>query len=159
LLAPGDDGPLAKLGPEPDSDEFKELIRTGEDGRRVHGLLRDQRWVAGIGRGYSDEALHRAQISPYASLKSLDADTRERLLVAIEEVLSEGLAGERKRTGGLPAKLSDRWTIHGLWGKPCPRCGETMRRVSFEGYEMTYCAVCQTGGKVLADRRLSKLLK
>ena len=74
VLAPGDDGPLERLGPEPDSDEFAEIILHGDDRRRVHTLLRDQRTVSGVGRGYADDALWRARLSPYASLASLDDD-------------------------------------------------------------------------------------
>src|SRR5262249_57753189 len=101
VLAPDDDGPLERLGPEPDSDEFAELILHGDDGRRVHTLLRDQRTVSGVGRGYADDALWRAQLSPYASLKSLDADQRAALLDAVRAVMADGLSRERGRTGGL----------------------------------------------------------
>ena len=159
VLAPGDDGPLVGLGPDVDSDEFAEWVRTADDGRRVHTILRDQRTVAGMGRGYTDDALHRAKVSPYASLKSLKPDERERLLDAIRHVLAGGLEHERARTGGLPNKLGDHWIVHHKHGEPCPTCGDTMQRVSYESYEVTYCPTCQTGGKVLADRRLSRLLK
>jgi formamidopyrimidine-DNA glycosylase len=162
VLAPGDDGPLEGLGPEPDAPEFAELIRTSTSTRRLHSDLRDQRVVAGIGRGWGDDILHRARLSPFASLGSLSAEERERLLAATTSVLDEALALERARTGGLSeAKLGGRFAVHGRFGQPCPSpgCGDTMRRVSFESYEMTYCASCQTGGKVLADRRLSRLLK
>jgi formamidopyrimidine-DNA glycosylase len=159
VLAPGEAGPLERLGPEPDSSEFTDLIRTGEDSRRIHTMLRDQHTVAGIGRGYSDDILHRARLSPYATLSSLDDEQRERLLVAVGEVLAEGLTEERKRTGGLPAKLGDHWIVHGRYGTPCPRCGDDLRRVSYESHEVTYCPTCQTGGKVLADRRMSRLIK
>jgi formamidopyrimidine-DNA glycosylase len=162
VLAPGDDGPLEGLGPEPDSPEFAELIRTSTSTRRLHSDLRDQRVVAGIGRGWGDDILHRARLSPFASLGSLNAEERERLLVATTTVLDEALALERTRSGGLSeAKLGGRFAVHGRFGQPCPApgCGDAMRRVSFESYEMTYCASCQTGGKVLADRRLSRLLK
>ena len=159
VLAEGDDGPLAGLGPEPFSDEFAALVLEGEDGRRVHTILRDQRTVAGIGRGYSDDILHRARISPYESLKSLDAERRAGLLEATRTLLDEGLALERKRTGGLPTKVGDHWVVHGRHGTPCPRCGTELRRVSYESYEVTYCPACQTGGKVLADRRLSRLVR
>ena len=159
VLAEGDDGPLAALGPEPFSPEFAALILAGTDSRRVHTLLRDQRTVAGIGRGYSDDILHRACISPYDSLASLDADRRQALLTAVHEVLDEALVLERKRVGGLPTKIGDHFTVHGRHGTPCPRCGEDLRRVSYESYEVTYCPNCQTGGKVLADRRLSRLVR
>ena len=97
VLRRGDDGPLATLGPEPFSDEFAALIRDGQDGRRLHTMLRDQRTVAGIGRGFSDDILHRAQLSPFATLKSLGSDDRERLLDATHKVLNEALDLERRR--------------------------------------------------------------
>ena len=159
VLSPGDDGPLANLGPEPDSKEFADLIRTGTDTRRVHTMLRDQHSVAGIGRGYSDDILHRARLSPYASLGSLTDEQRETLLTSVQEVLEEGLLEERKRTGGLPPKLGDHWIVHGRYGTPCPRCGADLRRVSYESHDVTYCPQCQTGGKILADRRMSRLIK
>jgi formamidopyrimidine-DNA glycosylase len=159
VLAPGEDGPLEKLGPAPDSPVFAEMVRTGDDTRRIHTMLRDQRTVAGIGRGYADDILHRARLSPYATLASLNAEQRETLLAAVGEVLAEGLTEERKRTGGLPPKLGDHWIVHGRYGTPCPRCGADLRRVSYESHEITYCPQCQTGGKILADRRMSRLIK
>jgi formamidopyrimidine-DNA glycosylase len=159
VLGPGDDGPLVVLGPEALSEEFRELLRTSGDRRRVHTILRDQRTVAGVGRGYTDDILHRAKLSPYASLASLDAEERERLIVAVQEILDAGLAKERLRTGGLPSKLGDGWVVHKASGEPCPACGDTLKRVSYESHEVVYCPACQTGGKVLADRRLSRLLK
>jgi formamidopyrimidine-DNA glycosylase len=160
VVGEGDDGPLEKLGPEPDSDEFAELVATGTDGRRIHTLLRDQRTVAGVGRGYADDALHRARLSPYASLKGLDAEERARLLDAVRSVLADGLERERTRTGGLSEnKLGGHFVVHGKAGVPCPVCGADLKRVSYESHEVVYCPQCQTGGKILADRRLSKLLK
>jgi formamidopyrimidine-DNA glycosylase len=159
VLAKDDEGPLAKLGPEPTSDEFESLIMTSTDGRRIHTLLRDQRTVAGVGRGYADDSLHRAKLSPYASLKSMTEPERKELVKAIREVMAEGLEHERKRSGGLPTKIGDHWIVHGRFGEPCPRCGETLQRVSYESHEIAYCPKCQTEGKILADRRLSRLLK
>ena len=159
VLAPGDDGPLVRLGPEPGMPEFDELIATSDDGRRVHTILRDQRTVSGIGRGYTNDALHRAHLSPFASLKSLGTAERARLLAAITDVLDEGLALERRRQGGLPNKVGDHWVVHKRHGEPCPACGAVLQRISYESHEVTYCPPCQTGGKVLADRRLSRLLK
>jgi formamidopyrimidine-DNA glycosylase len=159
VLAGGDEGPLAKLGPEPDSAEFERLVLEGDDGRRVHTILRDQRTVAGIGRGYSDDILHRAKLSPYESLRSLGRDKRAALLEAVRGVLSEALEVERRRSGGLPTKIGDHFTVHGRYGQPCPVCGDDLRRVSYESHEVTYCPTCQTGGKVLADRRLSRLIR
>ena len=160
MLAPGDDGPLAGLGPEPDSDEFAALVRDGDDKRRIHTWLRDQHTVAGIGRGYSDDVLWRAKLSPYATLTTLDAAQREELLDAVHAVLADGRELERKRTGGLSEnKLGEHFEVHGRWGSPCPRCGATLERISYESHEVTYCPACQTGGKTLADRRRSRLLK
>jgi formamidopyrimidine-DNA glycosylase len=159
VLPPGEEGPLDKLGPEPDSEEFATLIREGSDNRRVHTMLRDQRTVAGLGRGYTDDALHEARLSPYASLKSLDRAERERLFEAIDKVLTDGLETERKRAGGLPTKVGDHWVVHKRSGHPCPRCGADLRRVSYESHEVTYCPACQTGGKILADRRMSRLIR
>jgi formamidopyrimidine-DNA glycosylase len=160
VLAAGDDGPLEKLGPEPDSDEFAEVILHGTDKRRVHTVLRDQRTLSGIGRGYADDVLHRAKLSPYATLASLDADSRQRLLDAIREALASALEAERGRTGGLSEpKLGERFRVHNRSGTPSPECGDGMRRVSYEAYEITYCPTCQTDGKVLADRRMSRLVK
>jgi formamidopyrimidine-DNA glycosylase len=159
VLAEGDDGPLEKLGPEPDSPEFEALVLEGADGRRVHTILRDQRTVAGIGRGYSDDILHRAKLSPYASLDKLGADERRTLLDAVREILADGLEKERQRGGGLPTKIGDHFTVHGRYGTPCPVCGDDLRRVSYESREVTYCPTCQTGGKILADRRLSRLIR
>jgi formamidopyrimidine-DNA glycosylase len=159
VLAEGDDGPLAKLGPEPGSRAFEALVLGSEDGRRVHTVLRDQRTVAGIGRGYSDDILHRAKLSPYAVLGSLDADQRRTLLDAVRSVLDEALELERRRTGGLPTKIGDHFAVHGRAGESCPVCGNDLRRISFESHEIAYCPTCQTGGKVLADRRLSRLVR
>jgi formamidopyrimidine-DNA glycosylase len=159
VVAAGDDGPLEGLGPEPDSDAFAELVLSGNDRRRVHTILRDQRTVAGIGRGYTDDALHRARLSPYVTLGQLDGEERRRLVESVRDVLAEALEVERRRGGGLPTKLGDHFTVHNRYGQPCPRCGDDLRRVSFESHEITYCPTCQTGGKVLADRRMSRLVR
>ena len=159
VLEPGEQGPLAELGPEPTSPEFAAWLETSADTRRVHTILRDQRTVAGIGRGYADDVLHRARLSPYASLVSLGPDERARLAQAIDEVLAAALVTERKRTGGLPTKMGEKFSVHGRAGSACPVCGDDLRRVSYESHEVVYCPTCQTGGKVLADRRLSRLLR
>ena len=160
VLAPGDNGPLERLGPEPDSEEFAELILRGDDRRRVHTILRDQRTVSGVGRGYADDALWHARLSPYATLASLDDDARARLLTAVREVMAQGVERERTRSGGLSKpKLGDHFDVHARYGTPCPRCGEILRRVSYASHEVAYCPACQTGGKVLADRRMSRLVK
>jgi formamidopyrimidine-DNA glycosylase len=159
VLPEDDDGPLEKLGPEPYDEAFADLVRTSEDRRRLHTLLRDQRTVAGIGRGYADDILHRARLSPFTSLGSLTADERESLLNAVREILDPALEVERQRTGGLPTRLGDHFLVHGRHGYPCPRCAGDLRRVSYESHEVTYCPTCQTGGKILADRRLSRLVR
>jgi formamidopyrimidine-DNA glycosylase len=150
---------MGKLGPEPFSDDFAAMMLEGSDPGRVHAMLRDQRRVAGIGRGYSDDILHRAKLSPFRSLTALSQEERLRLLDSVRSVLTEGLDVERTRQGGLPPKLGDHWIVHGRAGTPCPVCGSDLRRVSYESHEVTYCPTCQTGGRILADRRLSRLLK
>jgi formamidopyrimidine-DNA glycosylase len=160
VLGPGDDGPLAGLGPEPGSAAFRDFFLTSGDRRRVHTILRDQRTVSGVGRGYADDALHRAQLSPYAALASLSEQERVRLVDAVEAVIADALERERQREGGLSApKLGEHFTVHGKAGLPCPVCGDDLKRVSYESHEVVYCPRCQTGGKVLADRRLSRLVK
>ena len=159
VLGPGDDGPLVVLGPDITSAEGEALLLGGDDRRRIHTLLRDQRTVAGVGRGYSDDILHAARLSPYATLAGLGADQRARLVEAVRQVLADGLAAERTRSGGLPPKVGDHWIVHGRAGEPCPRCGADLRRISYESHEVTYCPPCQTAGKILADRRLSRLVR
>lgn len=159
VLAEGNDGPLAKLGPEPTSKEFETLALEGTDARRIHTILRDQRTVAGIGRGYADDILHAARLSPYATLALLGEPERRALFESVRTVLAGALEIERERTGGLPAKIGDHFTVHGRHGGPCSRCGSDLRRVSYESYEVTYCPKCQTGGRVLADRRMSRLIR
>jgi formamidopyrimidine-DNA glycosylase len=159
VVGPGEPGPLVKLGPEPLSEEFETLVLKGSDGGQLHPMLRDQRRVAGIGRGYGDDILHRAGLSPFRSLTSLDGPERWRLLESVRSILAEALEVERGRSGGLPTKLGDHFIVHGKAGTSCPVCDDDLRRVSFESHEITYCPSCQTGGKILADRRLSRLLR
>ena len=161
VLAPGDEGPLADLGPEPGSDEFAELhpdqhLEPPPD----HRPARPARRVghrAGLGRRH----LAPGQALAVRLAGLAQPEQREALLAAALEVLDEALELERHRTGGLSeSSLGGRFKVHGRFGEPCPTpCGDTLRRVSFESYEMAYCPTCQTGGKVLADRRLSRLLK
>ncbi len=138
-----------------------DLLPASTGGRPRGGVVRfrDQRQVAGIGRGYADDILHRAKLSPYRSLASLERPERDRLLEAVRNVLSEALEAERRRIGGLPTKLGDHFGVHGRYGTPCPVCGADLRRVSYQSHEVTYCPNCQTGGKILADRRLSRLVR
>jgi formamidopyrimidine-DNA glycosylase len=160
LLAPADEGPLATLGPEPGTPAFAEHLATSDDPRHLHTVLRDQHAVAGIGRGYADDILNRAGLSPFASLRSLGPEQRGRLIETAEAVLDEGLAAERTRSGGLSeARLGGAFAVHNHAGEPCGRCEETLQRVRFDSYEIVYCPQCQTKGHVLADRRMSRLLR
>jgi formamidopyrimidine-DNA glycosylase len=160
ILGPGDDGPLAALGPEVTGDAFRTLLLESDDNRRLHTVLRDQRFASGIGRGYADDALNRAGLSPFASLRSLDLAQREGLLAAVEATLAAALEEERTRTGGLSAaRLGERFAVHNRAGEPCPRCGGALARVSYASHEVVYCPPCQTGGRTYADRRLSRLLR
>ncbi len=160
VLAPGDDGPLTTLGPEAGTEDFAQLVMSTDTTQRVHTWLRDQHVIAGLGRGYTDDILHRARLSPFASPGSLDSPGRERLVNAVREVLAEGLARERERTGGLSeARLGDRFAVHGRKGEPCPRCGTPLSAISYATHEVNYCSTCQTAGRVLADRRMSRLLR
>jgi len=160
VLGAGDDGPLAVLGPEPDDPAFAQLLRNGDSARRIHTVLRDQRNVAGLGRGYTDDVLNRVGISPFAPLRTLTPGQRDALVDAVRQVIDDALSQERTRTGGLSdPKLGLRFAVHNRVGRPCPRCGTPLLRVSYESHEIVYCAPCQTKGRVLADRRLSRLLR
>jgi formamidopyrimidine-DNA glycosylase len=146
---------LAHLGPEAATiatDELAAILR-GE-GRRLHPLLRDQRALAGIGRGWSNEILHRVRLSPYALSTELSDDEVERLAETIRGTLAEGL---ELRLRGASDKKAHR--IHNRLGEPCPACGTPIARVDFEEHTIFYCPSCQTGGRVLKDRRLSRLLR
>jgi formamidopyrimidine-DNA glycosylase len=155
---------LDGLGPEPLDPEFDAAALDAmldARPRQLNSLLRDQRVVAGIGRAFADEILHAAQLSPFAISNRLDADARARLLQAIREVLAHGIeACAAKQGTRLPAKNDARpLHIHGHDGEPCPRCGAELRFVDFESNRIVYCPACQTGGRELADRRLSRLLR
>jgi formamidopyrimidine-DNA glycosylase len=160
VLDTDDDGPLATLGPEPDDPAFVTAILEGDSTRQVHTLLRDQHFVAGIGRGYADDALNRARLSPFVSLRALSEAEREGLVGAVQTVFAEALERERTRTGALSEpRLGERFLVHNRTAEPCPNCTEPLRSVRFESHEVVYCPRCQTKGKVLADRRLSRLLR
>jgi formamidopyrimidine-DNA glycosylase len=122
--------------------------------------LTDPRLFAGIGNAYSDEILHRAKLSPIALTKDLSSEETERLYVATRAVLKEWI--ERLRTEGFPEKVTafrEEMAVHGRYGKPCPVCGAPVQRIVYAENETNYCARCQTGGRILADRALSRLLK
>jgi formamidopyrimidine-DNA glycosylase len=150
---------LATLGPEayPDPPPLRELLDTA---RPLHGLLRDQRVIAGIGRSWVDEILHDAKLSPFKRGNDLDDEEAERLRAAIIAQLGRAIAHyEQTIALPIPDKLPMPLTVHRRNGEPCPRCGDTLEAVFYEDYVMCYCPTCQTEGKLLKDRRLSRLLK
>lgn len=153
--------PVATLGPEAatlSEEELRAALRAKR--RQVHGFLRDQRALAGIGRAWANDILNLARISPLKMTTELDDDEVGRLHGAIDAVLGTALVEQRSRTApGLPDKVERTFRVHNRLGDPCPGCGGRIEHVSFEGYEIFYCPACQTGGRVLADRRLSRLLK
>ena len=154
---------VARLGPDPLSDDFtRDVFGAILEGRRtqIKGLLRDQEVIAGIGNAYSDEILHVARLSPFAIAGSLSPDVVDRLYAALRDTLSGAVAA----ASGKPAKeLKDAkrqgMRVHARAGEACPVCGDVVREVSFADTSLQYCATCQTGGKPLADRRMSRLLK
>jgi formamidopyrimidine-DNA glycosylase len=146
---------LAHLGPEAlglPIAELREIL--GRDRRQLHPLLRDQRALAGIGRAHANEILWRARLSPFALSTQLAEDEVDRLALAIEEDLTRALELRERGKGDAAVYL-----VHGHFGEPCPRCGATLRRVDFEEHTITYCPDCQTDGRILKDRRLSRLLR
>ena len=149
------DAELEHLGPEAlglPTARLRQILAA--EPRRLHPLLRDRRVVAGIGRAWSNEILHRARLSPFAISTELDAGEVECLSVTIEEALSEGLRLREQRVGDKKA-----YRIHNRLGEPCPACTTPIEQVDFEEHTIYYCPQCQTGGRVLKDRRLSRLLK
>jgi formamidopyrimidine-DNA glycosylase len=154
-----DDDALATLGPEawPQPPPMEEVLAAP---RPLHALLRDQRTIAGIGRSWVDEILWSAMLSPYKRGEDLDDDERARLAEAITSTLSSALAHyEQVVRLPIPDKLPMPLRVHRHEGELCPRCGETLRSVHFEDYVIAYCPACQTEGRVLKDRRLSRLLR
>jgi formamidopyrimidine-DNA glycosylase len=150
---------VAKLGPEawPDPPPLEDLL---DDARPLHSMLRDQRVLAGIGRSWADEILHTAKLSPFKRGNTLDAAEAEVLRSSMVERLGGAIDHYEAVVGPtIPDKLPMPLTVHGRQGSPCPRCGTTLEAVFFEDYVVAYCPQCQTGGKLLKDRRLSRLLK
>jgi formamidopyrimidine-DNA glycosylase len=146
---------LAHLGPEAlglGPERLGEIL--GTESRRLHALLRDQRLIAGIGRAWANEILHTARLSPYALSSDLDDEEVERLAAAIDSELERGLELRERGT-------SDQQTyrVHRRLGEPCHVCGTPLAQVDFEEHTIYYCPTCQTGGRVLKDRRLSRLLR
>jgi len=156
LLTPAQlDAELAHLGPDAldlDAEALGEILR--RERRQLHPLLRDQRALAGIGRAHANEILWEARLSPFRLSTDLADDEVETLATAIHEDLARAL--ELRLAGKGDAQV---YRIHGHFGDPCPRCGETLHRVDFEEHTITYCPACQTGGRILKDRRLSRLLR
>ncbi len=149
------DTELAHLGPEAvglGAERLGEILSSAS--RRLHAFLRDQRSLAGIGRAYANEILHAAELSPYALTTELGRAEVERLARAIDEELARGL---ELRERGLPDKKVHR--VHDHLGEPCPRCGTPIAQIDFDEHTVFYCPDCQTGGRVLKDRRLSRLLR
>ncbi|MBA3618337.1 MAG: Fpg/Nei family DNA glycosylase [Acidothermales bacterium] len=154
---------IARLGPDPLDDAFTvdtlgELLAGSR--QQVKGLLRDQSVVAGIGNAYSDEVLHAARLSPFKVTGRLTAEEVATLYAAILATLRDAV--ERSRglaTGDVKAEKKSGLRVHGRTGQPCPVCGDTVREVSFSDSALQYCPTCQTGGQILADRRLSRLLR
>ena len=151
--------PLDHLGPEAldvDRARLGELLAAHP--MRLHGWLRDQRIVAGLGRRLANEICHRAKLSPFASTGKLDDDAVDRLHDAITACIEDSLAYERTRDDMSSSK--DRpGSVHHREGEACPVCGDTIRAVEYRSYTVNYCPTCQTGGKVLADNTTSKFLK
>ncbi len=150
---------LAALGPEawPDPPPLDGLL---DAPRPLYAVLRDQHVIAGIGRSWVDEILHAARISPFKRGSDLDADEAERLRTAIVQRLGAAIDHyEQVIALPIPDKLPMPLTVHRRNGEPCPRCGDRLEAVFYEDYVMCYCPTCQTDGKLLKDRRLSRLLK
>jgi formamidopyrimidine-DNA glycosylase len=154
---------IARLGPDPLADGYTlEAFRTllAADRSQLKGLLRDQSKLAGNGNAYSDEILHAAKLSPFKPAANLDDAEVERLYTAMRDVLRDAVDRARGLAAGeLKAEKKLGMRVHGRAGQPCPVCGDTVREVSFADSSLDYCPTCQTGGKPLADRRLSRLIK
>ena len=154
---------IARLGPDPlaaDFDEARFAALLAGERRQLKGALRDQSLIAGVGNAYSDEILHAAKMSPFKLAASLTPEETHHLYDALRGTLTEAV--ERSRgvaAGRLKSEKKSGLRVHGRTGEPCPVCGDTIREVSFADRSFQYCPTCQTGGKVLADRRMSRLLK
>ena len=151
--------PLEGLGPDADTLDATALAAIcAAHSMRLHGMLRDQRALAGIGRRLANEICHRAKLSPFANASKLSADEVEALAAAIRSCIDESLAYERGRDDMSSSKERP-GEVHHRTGETCPVCGDVVREVEYSRYTVNYCATCQTGGKVLADNTTSKFLK
>ncbi|MFI9743066.1 Fpg/Nei family DNA glycosylase [Streptomyces sp. NPDC052494] len=160
---PADVPGVARLGPDPLAEEFGPeafaALLAGER-RQIKGALRDQSLIAGIGNAYSDEILHAARMSPFKPTQNLTPEETTALWTAMRTTLREAVERSHGLAAGkLKAEKKSGLRVHGRTGESCPVCGDTIREVSFSDSSLQYCPTCQTGGKPLADRRLSKLLK
>ncbi|MCX4579282.1 Fpg/Nei family DNA glycosylase [Streptomyces sp. NBC_01571] len=154
---------VARLGPDPLAADFDEArfarLLEGER-RRLKGALRDQSLIAGVGNAYSDEILHAARMSPFKLASSLTPEETGRLYAALRGTLTEAVERSHGLAAGrLKKEKKSGLRVHGRAGEPCPVCGDIIREVSFSDSSLQYCPTCQTGGKPLADRRMSRLLK
>lgn len=151
--------PLSHLGPEATDVDGEQMAGlAAAENTRVHGFLRDQRRIAGLGRRLANEVCHRARLSPFSMTGKLETDEIERLVTAIRACCEEGLEFERARDDMSSSK--DRpGAVHHNTGEACVVCGDTVREVAYNRYTVHYCATCQTDGKVLADNTTSKFLK
>ena len=153
---------VARLGVDPLSAGFSEDVLAGLLAGRaqIKGVLTDQSLIAGVGNAYSDEVLWAVGLSPFKPAGNLTPDDVHRLHVALVDTLLEAVGrAEGLAAGKLKAEKKSGLSVHGRTGLPCPRCGDTVREVSFADKSLQYCPTCQTDGKPLADRRLSRLLK
>ena len=162
--SPQDVEGIARLGPDPLSDDFTrdtlQEILTAAGRAQLKGVLRYQSTIAGIGNAYSDEILHAARMSPFKPASSLTPDDVSVLYEAIRSTLGDAVERSRGLAASeLKGEKKSHLAVHGRTGQQCPVCGDVVREVSFADSSLQYCATCQTGGKPLADRRLSKLLK
>ncbi len=161
---PSDIPGIASLGPDPLDDSFTIDVLAGilqAAGRaQVKGVLRHQGTIAGIGNAYSDELLHAARMSPFKPASSITGDDLQTLYDAIRTILGDAVARSRGlHAADLKSEKKSNLAVHGRTGEACPVCGDIVREVSFADSSLQYCPTCQTGGKPLADRRLSRLLK
>jgi formamidopyrimidine-DNA glycosylase len=164
VRSPDDVPGIASLGPDPLTEAFTVESLRGilerEGRKQIKGVLRHQGTIAGIGNAYSDELLHAARMSPFKPANSLDDAEVETLYAAIRDVLGDAVARSRGLAASeLKGEKKSHLAVHGRTGEKCPVCGDVVREVSFADSSLQYCATCQTGGKPLADRRMSKLLK
>ena len=151
--------PLNRLGPEALEVTAESLAASfAVTNMRIHGYLRDQHQIAGLGRMLANEICHRAKISPFAMTGKLGASGAATIVTAIHEAVDDGLAYERTRAN-MSSSADRPGRVHGRVGEPCPVCSDTIRSISYSGYTVAYCPTCQTGGKVLADNTTSRFLK